>query len=462
MSDENNETVDEAGDPSQSTGEAVPSIFDLFEPPPEIDHDRFGPIPVVTDSVLTDQALPDGDVAEEPVSNSDVASSTSESDGLLDWTAPATGQVPAVLATTKSDLGWSDLDGPRWHGEDPEWGAEDLSDVFSDMEGVAEPKMVTFDDVAEDMEDIPAASGAPQRTDRETQRPPRVRQRPNTNSSAAAASASGERNVTQAIAVGLAIAAFALFAIRLESHWLLLAIVTAAAAVGASEFYFQLHQTGLRPATLLGITATASMPLSVYYRGEAAYPMVLALCVIFGALWFIVGAEEHKPVVNMALTIFGVAWIGILGSFAVLLFKAPNTDGHGLLLAAIVVAVASDTGAFAFGSWFGKTPFHSASKNKTWEGTLGGVFTAVAAALVLYVLSQTPFQASWRDAIALGLVGGILGPIGDLTESLIKRDLGIKDMGTLIPGHGGVLDRVDGILFVLPGVYYLALMLDYV
>ncbi|MEZ5340640.1 MAG: phosphatidate cytidylyltransferase [Acidimicrobiales bacterium] len=277
-----------------------------------------------------------------------------------------------MLESTSQDSGWSDLDGPRWHGEDPEWGSEDFSEVFSGVEGVsratnvAEAANLTFDDIDDDLLDLPAAAGAPQRADRQVPRQPRVRQRPNAAAAAAAASA-GERDVTMAIGVGLVMAALALIAIRVSSHLPLLAIVTVAAAVGASEFYLQLRRNGLHPATLLGITAAASVPVSVYYRGEAAYPMVIALTIIFGSIWYVVGADEHKPALNMSLTIFGVGWIGVLGSFAVLLFNAPNQDGHGLLLAAIVVAVASDTGAFGFGRWLGKTPFHPASKNKTWE-----------------------------------------------------------------------------------------------
>ncbi len=469
MSDENDQPQDGH---EGKVDAAAPSIFDLFEPPPDIDRARFGPIPVVNDDTPTDSASPDAEALSNtgefdntsavadasPIVDAVVDAHSQESEGLQDWTAPATGQVPAVLASEKGDDAWSDLDGPRWHGEDPEWGAEDLSEVFSDLDGVADSRSLTFDDDPE-IPEVPLAAGAPQRDDREMQRPRRVSQRP---TAATTTDLPAGRNVPLAIGVGVGLAAIALLAIRWESHYGLLAIVTIAAAVGASELFFQLRNAGLHPSTLLGITAAASMPLSVYHRGAQAFPMVIALTVIFGAIWFIVGAESHKPTLNMSLTLFGVGWIGVLGSFAVLLFNAPGIDGHGLLLAAIVVAVASDTGGYAVGSAIGTRPFHPASKGKTWEGTIGGVVVAVAAALVLWLLNQTPFQDNVWHAIAVGLVGGVLGPIGDLTESIIKRDLGIKDMGTLIPGHGGVLDRIDGILFVLPGVYYLAVMLDYI
>jgi phosphatidate cytidylyltransferase len=107
----------------------------------------------------------------------------------------------------------------------------------------------------------------------------------------------------------------------------------------------------------------------------------------------------------------------------------------------------------------GKRPFQSASPKKTWEGTLLGVIASIAAAEVLGLWNISAFSENLWHFLLVGLLAGILAPLGDLTESIIKRDLGVKDMGTLLPGHGGVLDRVDGLLFVLPGIYYLALLL---
>jgi phosphatidate cytidylyltransferase len=107
----------------------------------------------------------------------------------------------------------------------------------------------------------------------------------------------------------------------------------------------------------------------------------------------------------------------------------------------------------------GRSPLTAASPNKTIEGFVGGIVAAViASCLVLGALGWHPWE--FTDAAVLGLVGGILAPLGDLCESRLKRDLGIKDMGNVLPGHGGVLDRFDGLLFVLPATYSVVLLLE--
>jgi len=149
-------------------------------------------------------------------------------------------------------------------------------------------------------------------------------------------------------------------------------------------------------------------------------------------------------------------WVGVLGAFAGLLLapsQYPDRHGIAFLLGAIVAVVGEDVGALVVGSWLGKHPLAPRiSPNKTWEGFAGGLVFAVVLSLAItgQVSPWTPAKAA-----VLGLVAAVVGPVGDLCESLVKRDLGLKDMGSLLPGHGGVLDRVDGLLFVLPATYYL-------
>jgi phosphatidate cytidylyltransferase len=115
-------------------------------------------------------------------------------------------------------------------------------------------------------------------------------------------------------------------------------------------------------------------------------------------------------------------------------------------------------GALAIGSWLGRRPLApQVSPNKTWEGLIGGAVVAVA--LSAAVTGQVhPWTVP--KAALLGLVVAVVAPVGDLCESLVKRDLGLKDMGSILPGHGGVLDRVDGLLFVLPTTFYLVRVLN--
>jgi phosphatidate cytidylyltransferase len=224
--------------------------------------------------------------------------------------------------------------------------------------------------------------------------------------------------------------------------------------LSAIEYFGAVQRAGARPAALLGLLAAVTFPLATYWRGEAAVPLMLALTLVFGLLWYLVGAGGDTPVVEgVGITLLGVVWIGLLGSYATQFLRVD--DGVGILLAIILATVAYDIGAFFMGRSFGQRPLSAASPNKTVEGLLGGVFVAALVGLLIGGLNLgTPFHG-FGHGLLLGVVVGVAATFGDLCESLVKRDLGVKDMGTLIPGHGGVLDRIDGLLFVLPAVYYL-------
>ncbi len=478
---ESGDEVEADSEEAEVEGEAAKasSIFDSFEPPPEVDPNHLGPIPIVPDPqdidgvgtetaevatsipplfALPDDELDEGDAssgtsdegpteAEEEDSRPKAVSTPIVGDAeapadLPHWTEPATGQVPRVVVADQDGEVWSDLSGPRWHGEGPEWAGDDLADVFGFTP--AEESSELIDDVKVDHDDLPNA-GAPQRS-------PIPRQRP----TAQPAKTSGGRNVPQAIMVGALVAALALAAFYFGKATTV-ALITLIAVLGGLELFNKMREVGVHPATLLGTVAAGAMPLATYHRGPAGFMAVASLLVVFGALWYIVGADSHRPALNMGLTMLGVMWVGGLASFAALIIRLP--DGISILLVAVVVTVVFDTGAYAGGRMLGKTPFHSASPNKTWEGTLIGVVASIAAAEVLGLWNISAFSENLWHFLLVGLLAGILAPLGDLTESIIKRDLGVKDMGTLLPGHGGILDRVDGLLFVLPGVYYLALLL---
>jgi phosphatidate cytidylyltransferase len=142
-------------------------------------------------------------------------------------------------------------------------------------------------------------------------------------------------------------------------------------------------------------------------------------------------------------------WVGVLGSFATLILQsAPHGDGIGLLYGAVLCTVAHDVGSFAAGRLLGSHPLMpEVSPNKTWEGALGAVTFSVALAYALWF----SFPAFSAGEVALtGLIVGIGGQLGDLTISVVKRDIGVKDLGATIPGHGGLLDRIDSLIFVAP------------
>lgn len=273
------------------------------------------------------------------------------------------------------------------------------------------------------------------------------------------------RDMQSAIITGVALLAIAVVAINL-GPLVALALIVVVVALSAGEFYNALRVAGYQPATLLGLAASVAMPIAVYTRGTQAVALVLALSVVFGLLWFLTGVATDMPVMNIGVTLLGIVYIGVLGSFGAALLEVADRgglnedDGTGLLLAAIVVTVGYDVGAFFAGRSFGRTPLAAVSPNKTMEGLIGGSVASLIAAVVFFGVIEIvePFKTfgDWRDALLLGVVGAIVAPLGDLAESLIKRDLGIKDMGSVLPGHGGFLDRFDALLFVLPAVYFFA------
>ncbi len=257
------------------------------------------------------------------------------------------------------------------------------------------------------------------------------------------------------IATGIAVAIITLVLFALGTvPALILCIVLVTFAAG--ECFGVLRRAGYHPATLLGLVGTVALMIAAYTKGASAIPLVLVLIVVFTFLWYLLGVERGAPVAGAAATLLTVGWISLLGSFAALLLAPSNfPDRHGIafLLGAVIATVANDVGGLVVGGWIGRHPLApSISPNKTWEGWLGGLVLSVvvSGALVGAIHPWTPGKA-----VVLGVMVAVIAPIGDLAESLLKRDLHIKDMGTLLPGHGGVLDRVDALLFVLPATYYL-------
>lgn len=241
------------------------------------------------------------------------------------------------------------------------------------------------------------------------------------------------------------------------------AVVLCAVVVtfAAGECFGVMRRAGYHPATLLGLVGTVSLMVAAYTKGPSAVPLVLVLIAVFTMLWYLFGIERGSPIAGSASTLFTIGWIALLGSYSALLLSPsefPNRTGIAFLLGAIVATVANDVGALVIGGWIGRHALApNVSPHKTWEGLLGGaVFSVViSAALVGDIHPWTPAHAA-----VLGLVVAVVAPIGDLCESLLKRDFRIKDMGSILPGHGGVLDRIDALLFVLPATYYLVRALN--
>lgn len=261
------------------------------------------------------------------------------------------------------------------------------------------------------------------------------------------------RNPVVATLTGLALAAV-LLATFFAGPPAVLVVVTLAVTLAVAELFNSLRLAGYRPATLIALVGAPAMMVAAYFRGPDAITIGFVAYVVLAMIWYLVGVTRRSPVANLAVSVLGFAWPGVLGAFAGLLLNTrifPDRHGIAFMLGAIIAAVGYDVGGYAVGSRLGRHKLVPAiSPNKTWEGLIGGCVVAVAASAG--IVSQIhPWKLS--TAVVLGLIVAVVAPIGDLVESMIKRDLGVKDMGSLLPGHGGMLDRIDALLFVMPATY---------
>lgn len=393
-----------------------------------------------------------------------------DDDAIPHWSEPPTGAVPQVGGDTGS-MTFQPTPEPSLREAQPDelaaWAEVSSTPMWADDEPESEAtpavQIGAVSDAADDFfgfDDEPRLSRLGPATSAPVAEP--AIDEPSLGASlGAVAGTGGDRDMPMAIVVGVGLAATFLAAMAVGPVAALV-IVTIALALAAVEFYNAVRVAGYQPAVLLGLTVVFTLPLAVYWRGEAAIGLVLVLSIVFGSLWYVLGVSPDGAMRGLGATLLGIVHIGVLGSFAALMLSV-DTAGTGLLTAAVILTVAYDVGGLAIGRMMGRTPLSAASPNKTVEGLAGGMAMVMVAAVTMGVLGQpSPLANADLDGGGLGtmiIVGAavaLAAPIGDLAESQIKRDLGIKDMGTILPGHGGLLDRFDGLLFVLPTVWYVA------
>jgi phosphatidate cytidylyltransferase len=257
------------------------------------------------------------------------------------------------------------------------------------------------------------------------------------------------RNLRAAIVVGLLMGGLALvtlFTIKV----IFLIYVAAVIALGLWELTRVLEARSIR-LPLVPVAAGGAVMLGLaYYSGERPLVAALALTVIAILAWRLAGGSAGY-LQDVTAGIFTLAYLPLMASFVALMLAAP--DGSRRVLAWIVVTICSDIGGYLVGSLLGRHPMASViSPHKTWEGFAGSALACVAAGVLLLVLL---LHGTWWQGVVLGVVAVGAATLGDLSESMIKRDLQIKDMGTLLPGHGGVLDRIDSLLITAPAVWLL-------
>lgn len=256
------------------------------------------------------------------------------------------------------------------------------------------------------------------------------------------------RDLLLAIAIGVAVGAVVLVSI-LFANWPFVVFATAVALLGVFELSRALQGAGRRVDTVPQLIGGALVLLSGYFFGMWQHWVALFVAVVFVIVWRLIAqmaardGRTYADVVGDVLTAGLVqVYVPFLASLALVLLRQP--DGTWWVISFLVVVIVADTGAYVSGLTLGRHPMAPRiSPKKTWEGFAGAVVFSIAAGILLaWLLLDLP----WWTGILFGLAVLITATVGDLGESMIKRDLGIKDMSSWLPGHGGLLDRLDSIL----------------
>jgi phosphatidate cytidylyltransferase len=237
-------------------------------------------------------------------------------------------------------------------------------------------------------------------------------------------------------------------------------LIAAAALAGTYEFYHMANFDRKEPLLYLGLLWSLALVLSPHYRNPDVLPIVITATMLISLIWLLFRPSREKAFRNWAWTIVGALYVGWMLSYWLNLRGL--ADGRDWVYLAMLTTFANDTGAFFIGRAWGKhklAPTISAAKTR--EGALGGLISAILAAIVIALVLNLisvklgpPFAFKYWQIILLGFLVGLFAQLGDLVESLLKRNTEVKESGNLLPGHGGILDRFDSLIFVGAVVYY--------
>jgi phosphatidate cytidylyltransferase len=252
------------------------------------------------------------------------------------------------------------------------------------------------------------------------------------------------RNLPASIAVGVSLLAVVVLSLFLVKE-VFIAVVAVALAIGLFELTRAFSTVGIKLPVLPVVTGGTIMLVGSYFGSMETASVAMALTVIGTLVWRLADGADGF-VRDVSAGIFSLSYLFLMGTFVLLMLK--EDDGPWRIVAFIVATVASDTGGYIAGVLFGKHPMApTISPKKSWEGFTGSLVFGIGLGIVTVVYA---LDGDWWVGILLGIAGVVFGTLGDLSESLIKRDLGIKDMGDLLPGHGGLMDRLDSLIAVAP------------
>ncbi len=262
-----------------------------------------------------------------------------------------------------------------------------------------------------------------------------------------------KRIITSIILIGIVTAA-------IFNKWIFYFLITIMTVLGLYEFFTMLERKGISIYKYFGIGIGTIIPLSIMFRFELTKKWEL-LFILLALLFLIIMQFKRRQtsgaVVGISTTLFGILYVSWFFSFLIKIRLLP--EGIGFFASVLTITKLGDIGAYLIGSRFGRTPLlPRVSPHKSVEGAIGGFAFSLLGALACKVM--LPF--SYAHVVFIGAFLGVFGQLGDLSESLMKRDCGIKDSADIIPGMGGVLDLVDSLLFTAPVFYfYVTIILRY-
>ena len=278
---------------------------------------------------------------------------------------------------------------------------------------------------------------------------------------------------------GLLIGLFGLVVVLLGG-WFFTIAIGLLTYIALLEFFRMAEFTGIKPATKTTIFSCFIITISTYleaigFLDREIYNAVLPICSVAICTWLLL-QPKSGTISDIAASIFGLFYLGFLPSYwikiralqsninnssdGILSFDSfSNYPGLYLTLISCLLIVASDIGSYFIGKSFGKKALSPISPSKTFEGLIGGIMCSITVATFF------AFLLNWKNPLLIGIFYGILvslmALVGDLIESMMKRDAKIKDSGTFLPGHGGILDRIDSYIFTPSVIYYIIIILNY-
>ena len=258
------------------------------------------------------------------------------------------------------------------------------------------------------------------------------------------------RDLPAAIGVGVGLGGLVLVTLHSPARWTFVVVVAAAIALGVHEVVAALRRIGARPPKAPLVVGGTAMVALAYTAGADGLVLALALTVLGCLAWRLADPAEGF-LRDVAASAFTAAYVPFLAGFATLM--AVPDDGALRVTAFIALVVCSDTGGYVAGVLLGRHPMApTVSPKKSWEGFAGSLLAAGTGGAIMFA---TMFDAAPLLGAVFGVAVVCTATLGDLGESMVKRDIGIKDMGTLLPGHGGVMDRLDSLLPTAPVAYVL-------